>query len=145
MQCSPRLQNGASVTKRPSMANRLIVLPAIANFLDIFLAISIANSVKVLVGVRGFEPPAPAFRKQHLRSAFIGDDLGRIKRPAGVNQEPSRRGSGIIARSALSAMAHTWRSRNVGESFIAGVPAHSTQLPSREALGRLRLVGWKIN
>src|SRR5580704_694401 len=40
----------------------------------------------------------------------------------------------------------TWRSRNVGEPFIAGcLFAHSTRLPSRDAMGRPRLIGWKIN
>jgi hypothetical protein len=86
-----------------------------------------------LVGVRGFEPPAPASGSSALRRYVIGDDLGRIERPPGVDQKHRTGGSGIIAHSAFvisslatrtfSAMSRPWCSRNVGESFIARIVA----------------------
>ena len=105
----------------------------------------------MLVGVRGFEPPAPASRKQCSPAVLHW----RLPRPHRARNTRTG-GSGIIARSAyvisslashtFSAMSRTSRSRNVGESLITRVPlfAHSTQLPSRDAMGRLDLVGWKI-
>jgi hypothetical protein len=73
-------------------------------------------------------------------SARGGSDRWRSAVPARPAR-PDAEGSGIIVRSAswsdhwsraLSAISRTWRSRNVGEPFIAGMPpfAHSTRLPS---------------